>query len=83
MRAALFSGYNPDKLGKREDPANKYDRQQRGGGEGAGGGYNPYADEGEGGGGGAGPSQEEEDEDVEMIKKDLRGVKQETLGSTK
>lgn len=73
MRAALFSGYNPDKLPKQEE-RRTYDR----------GGYNPDGGQGgQGGGVGGSMTQEEEDEDVEMIKRDMRSVKQETLGSAR
>lgn len=68
-RAALFAGYNPAAI-PREQGRRQYADQTSGGaaGDSAGGMHQ---------------TQEEEDEDVEMIKRDMRGVKQETLGSSR
>jgi hypothetical protein len=71
-RAALFAGYNPDALPK-TDGRRQYSSDP----------YGPAGGEGGGGGGGGGGTEQDEEEEVEMIKRDIRGVKQETLGSSR
>ena len=68
-RAALFAGYNPDAIPKQQGRRQYGERGQDGGGDGYGGQQTQ--------------AQEDEDEDVESIKRDIRGVKQESLGSTR
>lgn len=69
MRGALFAGYNPDALPKSEG-RKQYDSS-------------PYAGGGGGEEGGLGGTEQDQEEEVEMIKRDIRGVKQETLGSSR
>lgn len=69
-RAALFAGYNPAAI-PRETHVQDEKKSYGGGGEG---------EEGEGG---RFREREEEEEQVELIKRDMRGVKQESLGSTR
>lgn len=69
MRGALFAGYNPDALPKSEG-RRQYDSS-------------PYAGGGGGEEGGLGGTEQDQEEEVEMIKRDIRGVKQETLGSSR
>lgn len=71
-RAALFAGYNPDALPK-SDQRRQYSSDP----------YGPAGTGGGEGGSGGGGTEQDEEEEVEMIKRDIRGVKQETLGSSR
>ncbi|CDZ97189.1 SNAP-25 (synaptosome-associated protein) component of SNARE complex [Phaffia rhodozyma] len=77
-RAALFSGYNPAAIPR--EVKRQVGGRDFGDDNNQGGDEEQDSSRGESSGG---IDQAAEDEEVEMIKRDLRGVKQETLGSSR